>query len=105
MLYKEGLQSEPDVCLEKDMIAPCHSPYSSPAMLVPQKSGKLLPVIDYRQLNKQTVKSSWPIPSIEEIFDKLVGSSYFSTIDMSIGFYQVNMDKDSQDYTAFSTPF
>ena len=102
--HKEDLQSKLDVFLEKDLIAPGHSPHSSPAMLVPKKNGKLRFVIDYRQLNKQTVKSSWPIPSIEKIFDTL-GGSYFSTIDMSAGFYQVPMDKDSQDYTAFSTPF
>ena len=87
------------------MIAPCHSPYSSPVMLVPKKNGKLRLVIDYRQLNKQTIKSSWPIPSVEEIFDTLEGSSFFSTIDMSAGFYQVPMDTTSQNFTAFSTPF
>ena len=102
--YKEDLQSKLDVFLEKDLIAPCHSPYSSPAMLVPMKKGNIRLVIDYRRLNKQTVKSSWPIPSIEENFHTL-GGSYFSTIDMFAGFYQVPMDKNSQDYTAFSTPF
>ena len=74
-------------------------------MLVPKKNGKLRLVIDYRQLNKQTIKSTWPIPSIEEIFDTLEGSAYFTFIDMSAGFYQVPMEESSQDYTAFSTPF
>ena len=73
--YKHDLQDKLDIFLEKDLIAPCHSPYSAPAMLVPKKNGKLRLVIDYRQLNKQTIKSSWPIPSIEEIFDTLEGSS------------------------------
>ena len=95
--YKEDLQSKLDAFLKKDLIAPCHSPYSSPAMLVPEKNGKVRLVFEYRQLNKQTVKSSWSIPSIEEIFDTLGGSCYFSTSDMSAGFYQVPMDKDSQD--------
>ena len=70
-------------------------------MLVPEKKEKLCLVNDYRQ---QIVKSSWPIPSIE-IFDTLGGSSYFSTIDKSGGFYQLPMDKESQVYTAFSTHF
>ena len=74
-------------------------------MPVPKENGKLRLVIDYRQFNKQTVKSTWPTPSIQEIFDTLGGSCYFATIDMSAGFYQVPMDRDSQDYTAFSTPF
>ena len=103
--YKEDLQKKIDVFLEKDIITPCHSPYSAPAMLVPKKNGKLRLVIDYRLLNKQTIKSTWPIPSIEEIFDTLEGSAYFTSIDMSAGFYQVPMEESSQDYTAFSTPF
>ena len=82
--YKEDLREKLDAFLEKDLTTPCHSPYSAPAMLVPKKNGKLRLVIDYRQLNNQTIKSCWPIPSIEEIFDTLEGSAYFTTIDMSI---------------------
>ena len=98
--YKQDLQDKLDVFLKKDLITPCHSPYSAPAMLVPKKNRKLRLVIDYRQLNKQTIKSSGPIPSTEEIFDTLERSSFFSTIDMSAG-----SDTTSQNITAFSTPF
>ena len=103
--YKEVLQKKIDVFLEKELLTPCHSPYSAPAILVPKKNGKLRLVNDYRQLNEQTIKSTWPIPSIEEIFDTLEGSAYFTSIDKSAGFYQVPMQESSQDYTAFSTPF
>ena len=103
--YKDDLQKKIDAFLEKKLITPCHSPYSAPALLVPNKNGKLRLVIDNRQLNKQTIKSCWPIPSIEEIFDTLEGCEYFTTIDMSWGFYQLPMVEESQDYTAFSTPF
>ena len=103
---REDMQKKIDVFLEKELITPCHSPNSAPAMLVPKKNGKLRLVIDYRQLNKQTIKSTWPsIASIEEIFDTLEGSAYFTSIDMSAGYYQVPMKKSSQDYTVFSTPF
>ena len=105
MHFKTDLQEKLDKFLEHEHIEPCHSPYSAPAMLVPKKNGKLRLVIDYRQLNKQTLKSCWPIPSIEEIFDTLEGSCYFSTTDMSWGFYQLPMEESSQDYTAFSSPF
>ena len=54
-------------------------------MLVPRKHWKLGLVIDFRQFTKQTIKFSWPLPNIEEMFDTLVGSSYFSTIDMTAG--------------------
>ena len=98
MHFKTDLQEKLDKFPE-------HGPYSVPAMLVPKENGKLKLVIDYRQLNKQTIESFWSIPSIEEIFDSLEGSCYFSTIDMSWGFYQLPMEEASQDYTAFSTPF
>ena len=103
--YKQDLQEKVDAFLEKEFITPCHSPYSAPAMLVPKKNGELRPVKDYRQLNKQTIKSCWPIPSIEETFDTLEGSEYYTTIDMSWAFYQLPMEEGSQDFTALITPF
>ena len=103
--YKEDLREKLDAFLEKDLITPCHNPYSKPAILVSKKNGKLQLVMDYRQLKIQTIKSYWPIPSIEEIFDTLEGSAYFTRIDMSWGFYQLHMDIKSRELTAFSTPF
>ena len=81
--FKKNLGQNIDKFSEQKMVTPCHSPYRSPAMLVPKKNGKFRLVIDYRQLNKQTVKSCWPLPSVEEIFDNLEGSCYFPTLDIS----------------------
>ena len=64
-----------DKFLEHQFFEPCHSPYSSPAMLVPKNNSQLRLVIDWRQLKKQTIKSCWPMPSIEEIFWKVVVTS------------------------------
>ena len=85
MPFKADLRQKIEKFLEHKPITPSHSLYSSPAVLVPKKNGKLRLVIDSRQLNKQTVKSCWPIPSVEEIFDTLERSCYFSTIDMFWG--------------------
>ena len=74
-------------------------------MLVSRKNGKLRLVTDYRKLNEQTIKSCWPIPSTEEIFDTFQGSAYFTTIDISWGFYQLPVETKSHNYTEFSTPF
>ena len=94
-----------DSFLEKKLITPCHSPYSAPAILVAQKNSKLRLVLNYRQLNIQTIKSCWRNPSIEEIFDTSEGSDFFTMIDMSWGFYQLPMAEESQGRTAFSTLF
>ena len=69
MHLKKDLRQKIGKFLEHKLITPCHSPYSSPAMLVLKKNGKLRFVIDYRQLKKQTDKSCWPLPSVDEIFD------------------------------------
>ena len=105
--YKDDLKEKIDAFMTKELITPCHSPYSAPPMLVPKKNGKLRLVIDYRKLNEQTIKSCWPIPSIEEIFDTLQGSAYFTTIDMSWGFYQLPMEpkaKSTQHSVHLSDP-
>ena len=100
MHFKKDLRQKIDKFLKHKLITRCHSPPSSPA-----ENSKLRLVIDYRQLNKQTVKSCWPLPSVEEIFHTLEGSCCFSSIGMSWGFYQLPLETNSQDYTAFSTPF
>ena len=63
--YKDDLQEKIDAFMIKELITPCHSPYGAPAMLVPKKNRKLRIIVDYRKLNEQTIKSCWPIPSIE----------------------------------------
>ena len=90
--YKEDLRKKHHAFLEKDLITPCHSPYSAPATLVPKKNVKLRLLNNYRQFNNKTIKSCWPIPSKEEIFDTLEGKAYFTTMEMSWGFYQLPMD-------------
>ena len=105
--YKDDLKEKVDAFINKELITPSHSPYSAPAMLVPKKNGKPRLAIDYRKLNEQTIKSCWPIPSIEEIFDTLQESAFFTTIDMSWGFYQLPMEpkfKNIQDLVHHSDP-
>ena len=104
MYFNKDLRQKIDKFLEHKLITPCHSTYSSPAMLVPKKNGKLRLVIENRQPNKQTVKSCWPWPSVGKTFESLEESCYFSTIDMSWGFYHLPLETSNQDFTAFCTP-
>ena len=103
--YRDDYKEKIDALMTKELITPCHNPYSAPALLVPKKNGKLRVVIDYRKLKEQTIKPWRPMPSIKEISDTLQGSAYFTTIDMSWGFYQLLMEPKGQNYTTFSTPF
>ena len=80
-------------------------PDNAPAMLIPKKDWKLRLVIHYRQLNKQTIKWKWPIPSFEKIFDTLEGTVCFTPTDLSAAIYKVPMGASSQLYTAFRKPF
>ena len=71
-------------------------------VLVRKKDGSLQFCIDFRRLNALTVKDSHPLPRICETLDSLVGAAYYSTFDLTSGFWQVPMDEESKQYTAFT---
>ena len=101
--FKDDLKQNIDAFVTKVLITPCHSPCSAPGVPVPKNNGKLPLVIDSRKTDGETIKSCWPIPTIEEVFDTLQRSAYFTTIDMSWGFYQLPREPTNQSYTAFPT--
>ena len=70
-------------------------------MLVRKKDGSLHFCIDFRNLNSLTVKDSHPLPHICETLESLAGAAHYSTFDMNSGFWQVPMDEESKQYTAF----
>ena len=84
------------------IIRPSHSPWASNVVLVRKQDGKLRMCIDYRQLNKRTVKDSYALPRIEEILDTLSGSKYFTVLDMKSGYHQVEVLEQHKCRTAFT---
>ena len=68
-------------------IEPSITPFSSPVILVCKKGGTMRLCIDYRKLNSITKKDAHPIPGIEDIFDTLSGSKFFTTLDMAMGYH------------------
>jgi len=89
--------------LEAKVIRPSTSSWSSPIVVVRKKTGEIRLCIDYRQLNEVTKRPIYPIPDSRSIFDSLQGNKFFSTIDLSSGYYQVPMNEKDKCKTAFMT--
>ena len=77
--------------LEKKYIQPSVSPWGAPVLLVKKKDGTLKLCIDYRKLNKVTVKNKYPLPRIDEFFDQMRGARVFSKIDLRSGYHQMRI--------------
>ena len=88
--------------LDAGAIRPSNSPWCNAVVLVRKKDGSLRFCIDFRQLNALTKKDSHPLPRICEMLDSLVGSAYYSTFDLTSGFWQVPMDEESKQFTTFT---
>ena len=79
------------------------SPYGAPVLFAPTKTpGKMRFCIDYRALNEVTIDNATPLPRIDDCLDQIVGSKIFTTIDLNSGFYQVRVNPEDQEKTAFN---
>ena len=88
--------------LDTGVIQHSNSPWCNAVVLVRKKDGSLRFCIDFRKLNSLTVKESHPLPPICETLESLAGAAHYSTFDMNSGFWQVPMDEESKQYTAFT---
>ncbi|GKD68644.1 putative reverse transcriptase domain-containing protein [Tanacetum coccineum] len=90
---------------DKGFIRPSSSPWGAPVLLVKKKDGSFRMCIDYRELNKLTVKNCYPLLRIDDSFDQLQGSSIYSKIDMRSGYHQLRVREQDIPKTAFRTQY
>ena len=88
--------------LNAGVVQPSNSPWCNTVVLVRKKDGSLHFCIDFRRLNARTIKDSHPLPCICETLESLAGAAHYSTFDLNSGFWQVPMDEESKQYTAFT---
>ncbi|GKE86639.1 putative reverse transcriptase domain-containing protein, partial [Tanacetum coccineum] len=91
--------------LEKRFIRPSSSPWGAPVSFVKKKDGSFRMCIDYRKLNKLTVKNCYPLPRIDDLFDQLQGSSVYSKIYLRSGYHQLRIKEEDIPITAFKTRY
>jgi hypothetical protein len=77
--------------LDKGFIRPSNSPWGAPMLFVKKKDGTFRLCIDYRQLNKVTIKNKYPLPRIDDLFDQLKGARVFSKINLRSGYHQLRI--------------
>lgn len=86
---------------EKKFIKPSKGPYGSPVLFAKKKDGSYRMCIDYRALNSLTKKNRYPLPQIDTILDAIQDAKYFSSLDLVSGYWQIPMDENSVEKTAF----
>ncbi|MCO5564510.1 hypothetical protein L7F22_018171 [Adiantum nelumboides] len=102
---QEEIMRQVNELVEKGMVRPSSSPFCSPVLLVHKKDGTYCMCVEYRALNRITIKNRFPVPCIEDLFDKLQGLTYFSRIDLKSGYHQIGIVDEDILKIAFCTTF
>ena len=102
-LEREFMKEEIDRMLKQNIITPSDSPWSAPVVIAKKKDGKFRFCINYRQLNQITIKDSYPLPRIDDLLDAFGKAKYFTTLDLTCGYWHVEVKPEDRNKTAFTT--
>ena len=91
--------------VESGQLRVSNSPYGAMALIVKKKDGEPRVVVDYRGLNDITIKNKYPLPLMDELFDRVFGAKYFSKLDLRTGFHQIRVAEADVEKTAFRTRY
>ncbi|GKE12224.1 putative reverse transcriptase domain-containing protein [Tanacetum coccineum] len=100
-LEMQELSNQLQELTDRGFIRPSTSPWGAPVLFVKKKDGSFRMCIDYRELNKLTIKNRYPLPRIDDLFDQLQGSSVYSKIDLRSGYHQLRVREEDIPKTAF----
>lgn len=100
---KLEVEAKIKLALEKGWIEPSTSPWGAPILFVPKKGGGLRMCVDYRALNRVTVKNKYPLPNIDDLLDCLQGAKYFTNLDFADGYHQIQIEESDREKTTFRT--
>lgn len=101
----EELKKQLEELTKAGFIRPSKSPFGAPILFVKKKDGTMRMCVDYRALNNVTIKNSYPLPRVDELFDRLHGAKYFSKIDLRSGYHQIRIAPEDVPKTAFRTRY
>ncbi|KAA3483696.1 DNA/RNA polymerases superfamily protein [Gossypium australe] len=99
------LKAQVQELLDHGFIKPSVSPWGAPVLFVKNKDGSLRVCINYRQINKLTIKNKYPLPRIDDLFDQLRGASVFLKIDLRLGYHQLRVKEANIHKIAFRTRY
>src|SRR3954470_19749694 len=99
------LKIQLEALLAKGFILPSSSPWGCPVLFVTKKDGTERMCVDYRPLNRATIKNKYPLPRINDLYDQLAGSSVFSKMDLRLGYHQIKIRTEDIPKMAFTTRY
>lgn len=102
---REELRRQLEQLMQQGLIQPSVSPYAAPVLLIKKKDGTFRLCVDFRALNKVTIRDCFPLPLIQDLLDQLRGAHIFSKLDLKSGYWQLRMAESDEEKTAFVTPF